>query len=178
MENKPTTRASYLIQLPGAFKIYKQENELYCVPACIKSVLQYVNGASPSQSFIAGQVSTDIIGGTVPLEIAEFLNKNISGFYYMRTGSPRQTTLCNNAYTTIVTSKKPCLLSIVNVYGVNWYYRTGGHRVVSTEIQSDKLYMQLEDPLGGYPGNDNKTIPAKYTKPSAIVHDYCNDIIW
>ena len=49
LANQPQPRAT-MINIGGAYIVYQQEQSNYCVPACIKSTLQFINGDSPSQS--------------------------------------------------------------------------------------------------------------------------------
>lgn len=174
MKNQPSTRSGYKISIPGSFTIYQQEDERYCIPACIKSVLMYIKGSSPSQDTIAADLDISIIEGIVVTKIAGYLNDRISGFYYTRTASPQHSTMCNDLYLTVVESKKPCLLSVVDPTGQNWRYRTAGHRVVVNAIQSDKSKIYIADPLGG----TNPGWPYYYEMPPYSVSAVCQDIIW
>lgn len=73
--SKPTARAAYKISIPGKFIMYQQSKSYYCVPACVKSVLQYINGKSDSQDKIANDLGTIRIG-TDGRKIAPYLNKS------------------------------------------------------------------------------------------------------
>lgn len=166
------TRAVTKISIPGTFTMYQQTTGYYCAPACIKSVLQYINGSSESQNTIANGLNTTS-SGTDPTKIAPYLNKKQS-FYYVRVASPSKTTMCDNLYATITGPKKPCLMSIVNTNGSNWHYRTTGHRLVVNAIYSDKSYIQFADPLGGTQSGWSYY----YLKSSTIASSVCRDIIW
>lgn len=41
-------RAVSCLTIPGTFTMYQQQKSYYCIPACIQSILMYINGTSPS----------------------------------------------------------------------------------------------------------------------------------
>ncbi|MBR6835402.1 MAG: C39 family peptidase, partial [Oscillospiraceae bacterium] len=74
--------------------ICHQENDYYCVPACVRSMLMYINGSSPSQSSIASSLGTTSSDGTNPTTIAPYLNSKQNNCYYVYYASPTQSYLC------------------------------------------------------------------------------------
>ena len=171
--SKPTARAAYKISIPGKFIMYQQSKSYYCVPACVKSVLQYINGKSDSQDKIANDLGTIRIG-TDGRKIAPYLNKKQTSFYYARLEEPSKTLMGSCLYATIAKKHKPCLLAIVNEDGKDWHYSTPGHRLVVNAIYSDKSKIQLADPLG----NTHTGWPYFYLKRLSEVNNICQDIIW
>lgn len=172
LNSQINTKAATKISIPGTFTMYQQINNYYCAPASVKSVLQYINGSSASQSTIANGLGTTS-SGTNPTKIAPYLNQKQS-FYYARFANPTQTEMCDKLYATITGPKKPCLMSIVNTSGSNWHYSTGGHRLVINAIYSDKSRIQFADPLGG----TQSGWPYFYLKTKAVASSVCRDIIW
>jgi len=172
LNSQITTKAVTKISIPGTFTMYQQINNYYCAPASVKSVLQYINGSSASQSTIANGLGTTS-DGTSPTKIAPYLNQKQS-FYYARFANPSQTDMCDKLYATITGPKKPCLMSIVNISGSNWHYSTGGHRLVINAIYSDKSKIQFADPLGG----KQSGWPYYYLKTKSVASSVCRDIIW
>lgn len=171
--SKPTARAAYKISIPGTFTIYQQSKSYYCVPACVKSVLQYINGKSDSQDKIASDLGTIRIG-TDGRKIAPYLNKKQKSFYYARLEEPSKTLMESCLYATIARNKKPCLMAIITESNDDWYYTTRGHRLVVNAIYSDKSRIQFADPMGKL----NSNWPYFYVKSSTLVKKVCNDIIW
>ena len=172
LNSQINTKAATKISIPGTFTMYQQINNYYCAPASVKSVLQYINGSSASQSTIASGLGTTS-SGTNPTKIAPYLNQKQS-FYYARFANPTQTEMCDKLYATITGPKKPCLMSIVNPSGSNWHYATGGHRLVINAIYSDKSRIQFADPLGG----TQSGWAYFYLKTKAVASSVCRDIIW
>lgn len=168
---QPMTRAATKISIPGTFTIYQQEETMYCAPACVKSMIQYLNGSSPSQSVIAGEMGTSFLTGTPVINIAPYL-KEMVGYYYSRQASPTQSLMCSRLYTTIVNNEKPCLMAINNPTGNNWHYPTDGHALVVNAIYSDRSKVQFADPAGG---NYNRYF---YEKTAGVAHSVCTDVIW
>lgn len=171
--SKQTSRAPYKISIPGTFTIYQQSKSYYCVPASVKSVLQYINGKSDSQDKIASDLGTIKIG-TDGRKIAPYLNKKQKSIYYARLEKPSKTLMGSCLYATITRNKKPCLMAIITTSNDDWYYTTQGHRLVVNAIYSDKSKIQFADPMGKLKSN----WPYFYVKNSTLVNKVCNDIIW
>ncbi len=47
------TRTGSRLTIPGTFTMYQQQKDYYCIPACVQSILTYINGTSPTQADIA-----------------------------------------------------------------------------------------------------------------------------
>lgn len=171
LANTPTTKAATKISIPGTFTMYKQENDTYCVPACIKSVLKYITGVVYTQSKIAEDVETSIMG-TYNSKIAPYLNKMQAKHFYSRSTKPSEPNMALFIYTTIAQNSLPALMCIST--GSDWYYVTSGHCVVVNAIYSDRSRIQFADPLGGYLAN----VPVYYIKDSDDIHNVCVDLIW
>lgn len=174
LSSQTDTKASTAtkISIPGTFTMYQQAENNYCVPACVKSVLQYANRSSASQASIASDLGTTS-GGTTATQIAPYLNQKQS-FYYARISNPSQSTMCDKLYATITGPKKPCLMGIINTSGSNWHYATNGHFLVVNAIYSDKSQIQFADPLGGTHTN----WPYFYLKTANVSSSVCKEIIW
>lgn len=171
LARQPQPRAT-MINIGGSYTVYQQEQWNYCVPACIKSTLQFINGYSPSQSQIASDL--DILPiGVVTTKIAPYLNSKISGFTYVQAMSPTKTNMVNWIYST-VSNKKPPSMSIVNLTGQNWHYSTEGHRLNIVSIYTDKSIIEFADPLG----QTQNGWPYYYTKTADVAHSVCRDVIW
>lgn len=168
---QPMTRAATKISIPGTFTMYAQTHDMYCAPACVKSIIQYLNGSSPTQDDIARGMETTLDRGTLVVNIVPYLNSKVS-YNYKLVSTPSQTTMCNRLYTTIVTNKKPGMMAIYNPKGTNWHYPTDGHALVVNAIYSDKSKVQFADPLG------NKYDKYYYIKTAAIAHAVCAHLIW
>lgn len=168
-----TKSSPYKIDIPGTFTIYYQSTSYYCVPASVKSVLQYINGSSSSQSTIARALDTTT-SGTSMSKVPEYLNKKQDDCIYLLKNYPSQSSMCAAIYSTITNDKDPCIMGITDKTGNYWgYYATDGHALVVNAIYSDKSKIQFADPLGA---EDN--IPSFYTKYASNVSHVCNSIIY
>ncbi len=168
LANRPQPRIRYKISIPGSFTMYQQEKDMYCVPACAKSMVQYLKGSSDSQDTIAKAMGTTT-NGTARSKIAPYLNSQQSKEYYVYVSEPTPTAIRDNLYHIIVTKKAPASISIAGTTTSDWYYTTGGHHLVVNAIYSDKSIIQVADPLGGKVGNT----PYYYEKSAATVTKYC-----
>lgn len=119
LNSQITTKAVTKISIPGTFTMYQQINNYYCAPASVKSVLQYINGSSDSQSTIANGLGTTS-DGTSPTKIAPYLNQKQS-FYYARFANPSQTDMCDNCMLQLLDLRNLVLcplLILVEVTGI------------------------------------------------------------
>ena len=164
---QPMTRAATKISIPGTFTIYQQEETMYCAPACVKSMIQYLNGSSPSQSVIAGEMGTSFLTGTPVINIAPYLNEMVDEVY-IRSANPSLAAFKASVYATIVDYKDPAMMAMVNHNSSYWHYNTDGHAVVINAIYSDRNTVQIADPAGS---KYNKSF---YTKSSSIANTVCN----
>lgn len=165
--------ASTKIDIPGTFTMYHQSESNYCVPACVKSVLHYLNGSSSSQFTIALALGT-ISSGTDITKVPKYLNKKQDTCIYLFKSSPSKATLCSFIYSTIAYDHAPCIMGIIDTSGNTWgYYSTNGHALVVNAIYSDKNRIQFADPAGGSDG-----IPVYYSKTAYIAHKACAEIIY
>ncbi|MDP4119601.1 MAG: C39 family peptidase [Bacillota bacterium] len=165
--------AAYKISIPGTFTMYQQENNYYCAPASVESVLEYDTGCYYTQSDIASDLGTTS-SGTDATKIAPYLNTKQDDNTYIRTATPNQSTMCNDLAFTIAGWGYPCLMSICNPTGANWHYGTNGHRLVINAVYSDDSKIQFADPLGGWEAD----WPCFYEKTAAIANSVCRDVIW
>lgn len=170
--NQNETRAATKLSIPGTFTMYQQENNYYCVPACIKSVLKYLTGTTYSQSSIASAIGTTSTG-TSAVNIVPYLNEK-QDFYFARTTNFDQNTLCTYLYYTVGNVGVPGMLFFVNPSGTNWHYATYGHCLVVNAVYSDHSKLQFADPLGGWESD----WPYFYEKSSSIVTPICTEFIW
>jgi len=173
LAKQPLPRTSYKISIPGNFSIYPQETNVYCVPACVKSMLQYINGSSPSQSKIAKDLGTVDGVGTSATEIAPYLNEKQDKVYYIYKPSPSQESMCDHLYYTISEDQAPASMGIVDSSGSTWLYSTPGHSLVVNAIYSDKSIIQFADPGGGIPG-----VPYFYEMSAYDASQVCSRIVF
>ncbi|GHV14171.1 hypothetical protein FACS1894219_09930 [Clostridia bacterium] len=174
LQNAPTPRIATKISIPGTFSMYQQSTDYYCVPACVKSIVQYINGSSDSQSTIASALGTTSSSGTDPTTIAPYLNEQQSSCYYVYVQSPSQTTMCNALYYTINTEQVPASMGISGTTTSNWYYATSGHSLVVNAIYSDKSKIQFADPLGATQAG----WPVYYEKSASVASSVCTRVVY
>jgi len=167
------TATATKISIPGTFTMYQQTQSNYCVPATLKSMVQYITGSSDSQTTIATAVGTGP-GGTDPTKLAPYLNSKQSQVYYIYSASPSQTTMVNDLYYDIVTMESPGSIGIVNTTGANWHYSTDGHSLVVNAIYDDKSKIQIADPLGGTQAG----WAYYYEKTAAVANSVCTRVVW
>ncbi len=170
--NQRMTRAATKISIPGNFTIYGQENNYYCAPACVKSIIQYKKNSSPSQSTLANEMGTNPYFGTPMENISPCLRSHTS-YLYVLNMNPSQTQMLNYLYSTIAENKMPCIMGISNSEGILWHYSTAGHALVVNAIYSDKSRVQFADPLGGQYGGK-----WYYEKSAEAAKLVCMGVIW
>lgn len=161
-------QAAYKISIPGTFTMYQQETDIYCVPACIKSVLMYTAKKSPSQATIHNYTQLNFT------RIPAYVNARENKCRYVLVTSPSLTDLKNKIYYDINTEKCPSFLRIYNRTGANWYYATTGHCILSNAIYSDKSKIQIADPLGKRVSG----CPYFYLKSASVVGSYTTHLCW
>lgn len=163
-----TTRSSTKHGLSRTFTMYQQETDYYCVPACIKSMLTYVTGSSPSQSTIHDY--TQLRFSVIP----SYVNERQNATKYLLAESPTQSDLTRRIKSDITTWDVPTFIRIENHYGTNWYYGTDGHCILSNGIYDDLSDILIADPLG----NRVTGCPYFYEKDASTVARYTTDMCW
>lgn len=161
------------ISIPGNFSICHQENDYYCVPACVRSMLMYINGSSPSQSSIASSLGTTS-DGTNPTTIAPYLNSRQNNCYYVYYASPTQSYLCDFLYFTIAYEKCPASIGISGATASNWCYEASSHSLVVDAIYDDYSYIQVSDPLAFAVSG----CPDSYLRPASSVASLCTRVVY
>ena len=131
------------LSIPGTFTMYQQETDTYCGSACVKSLLMYVNGSSPTQSSINSSINNSFTA------IPNYVNSRQSNCQYLLVTSPTQANLQTCVYMDITNDEVPTFLRLNGTSSPSWYYATNGHCVLSNAIYSDKSIIQIADPLGG-----------------------------
>ena len=173
VENQPATRAASKISIPGSFTIYKQEKCNYCVPACLKSVIQYLNGSSPSQSSIASALYLKPEDkGVKAYRIKPYLDSKVD-YTYVWTMDPSTTQIRDHLYYAVVSQDVPGLMTVCDMGEGVWKYQTEGHCVVVNAVYSDKSRIQVADPLGGSNGR-----PTFFEIKTDVLESICMDIFW
>lgn len=148
LKNSPVQSRISKFTLPG-FTIEQQENDIYCVPACVKSSLTYITGKADSQSSIAKDMGTSSsIGGTSDTKIAPYMNQKQSRYTYLRSDNPSASSIGLLTYTAIATNDVPAFMCI-EADTTNWLYPTQGHCLNVRAVYTDKSKVELADPLGG-----------------------------
>lgn len=161
------------LTIPGTFTLYHQNTSYYCAPACVQSVLKYINGSAPTQSSIANGLGTTS-SGTNMSNIAGYLNNKQDDCWYVLSSRPNQTTMCNAINYTITREKDPCIMGIVDQYGSYWHYATYGHAIIANGIMSDKSEIQISDP----DWDKDKGYEPFYMKKSSTASKVCVGVIY
>lgn len=175
LEKSNNRKSGSLISLSGSFTLFIQENDAYCVPATIKSILGYINGTSPSQSDIADAIGTSLIIGTSPTTIAPYLNENQNRNYYVYQPNYDMgiNTMCSRIYSAISYSHVPASIGI-DTTSTSWFYHISGHSTAVIGIYDDYSKIKLADPAGGLiPG-----CPSFYIKDASTVYNCCTRLVW
>ena len=163
------------LTIPGTFTLYQQTKWYYCAPACVKSVINYINGSAASQDSIAKSLGTsESAGGTSMSKIAGYLNDKQSDCWYVLSSNPSQTTMCNAINYTITKEKDPCIMGIVDKTGRYWHYRTSGHALVVNGIMNDKSEIQFSDPAY----DKSRGLDPFYMKSSSTTSNVCIGVIY
>lgn len=174
LKNAPEPRVVTKISLPGTFTIYQQENDWYCVPACVKSALKYITGATYEQSKIAEDMGTIMAVGTESSKIAPYMDAMQNEYWYVRKDKPTKSSIELYTYNAVVTNKVPAFMCIINPLGEKWHYGTKGHCLIINAIYSDKSKVQFADPLGG----TQQGWPYYYIKDTSFLSTVCENLVW
>lgn len=156
------------ISIPGNFTMYQQEIDTYCIPACIKSLLVYVNGSSPSQFAINASIKTSFSA------IPKYVNARQDRCQYLLVNNPSAATLATSVYMDVTKYKVPAFLRLSGTTKDNWFYETPGHCVLANAIYSDKSKLQVADPLGGRVSG----CPYFYEKKLSGIYKYITNLCY
>lgn len=156
------------LSIPGTFTMYQQETDTYCIPACVKSLLMYVNGSSPTQSSINSSINQSFTS------IPNYVNSRQSNCQYLLVTSPTQSNLKTCVYMDITNDEVPTFLRLSGTSSSSWYYTTSGHCVLSNAIYSDKSVIQIADPLGDRVSG----CPYFYEKNTSTVASYTTHVCY
>ena len=149
LKNSPVQTRLSKFTLPG-FTIYRQENDIYCVPACVRSALKYITENVYSQCTVASAMGTSSsIGGTRDTAIAPYMNQKQSRYTYLRVDNPSANSIGLLSYTAIATNDVPAFMCIEADNYSDWLYPTQGHCLNVRAVYTDKSKVELADPLGG-----------------------------
>lgn len=156
-----------LIGVPGTFTMYQQETNTYCANACMKSVLMYTIGSSPTQAQIDTELKNKFSN------IPSYANARQSQCHYVHHANPTQAELTSRIKADIVNIKVPAFLRIETTDD-DWYYSTSGHCILSNGIYDDVSKILIADPLGDRaPG-----CPYFYEKQAYEVSERATAICW
>ncbi len=164
----PRSTTIYTIPNPNTFHMYQQETDVFCIPACIQSVLMYINGTSP------WQVGIHIITKMNFAKIPAFINDYQSKCHYLLVTSPNAAKLVASIYVSVDVYEVPSFLRIEASNEDNLYYTTGGHCILAYGIYGDNSKILLADPLGGLVSG----CPEKYDKSSTIMAKVTTDLCY
>lgn len=168
LANRPYAVASNTYHdIPGSFTMYQQETEWLCVPACIKSVLMYVNGNSPTQAAIDWVIRENFSN------IPSYINEQQNRCFYLYLKNPTSDELTSHIYSDVSRYKVPTFLRIVT-RKPEWHYDTNGHCVLSNGISDDFLHIRIADPNGGL----EPDLPYFYIGETSTVKNFTTTMCW
>ncbi len=161
------TRSTTKYGLSGIFTMFQQKNDLLCVAACVQSMLTYVTGSSPEQDEINKVIDTQL--ATIP----KYVNDKISVTDYVWSTDPDPSDITRRIKRDITDWNIPTFLGIIDPYGVNWFYATIGHCVLSNGIYDDETMILIADPLGGRIDNCAFFYEAETDKVAQVTVEMC-----
>lgn len=167
-EKENNTKSATKISIPGTFTMYQQETEYYCAPACVKSVLMYINNSSPSQSSIDSFIEQSFV------RIPAYMYMNQDECTYILDSSPTQSHITASVYLDVTVEEVPTFIRLQNTTTGSWYGAFAGHCVLANAIYSDYSAIQIADPYGGRVSG----YPYFYEKPSWLVSYYTTHIAY
>ncbi len=135
----------------GTFHLYAQVNNYYCAPACVQSVLRYINGSAPSQYVIANGCNTTTSGTTTP-NMINYLNTQQTANVYEGFYDKDQTKIARYLYFDIHNRGIPSIISYACTVDQGWQYNSDGHVSCVISARDDRGAFTLADPLIGYLG--------------------------
>lgn len=173
-----TARSTYT-SIPGTFTIFQQQNDWFCVPASVRSVLYYINGSAPSQSSIASSIGTVDYVGTNALNATSYLNQQQSANWYASRSSVTQSIMYSSLRVSIITAKVPALIGATSPSSGGFLpYSTSGHCVVANAKKNDNTYVQCADPLGGRSNGSGGTYSYQIYCPISKAPSYVTALIY
>lgn len=161
----------YEMALPGTFTLYSQDFSFFCVPASVKTALQYINGESPSQIRIYLSTSTAVANIEAYMELKQ--DKNL---YELKINPDER--YMTNCFRYDIVHEVPSFIGIKVDDASDWgdYYTTqaNGHCLLVNALLSDYSEIQLADPAS----KSNNTIPPFYWMSANYVANACEKIVW
>lgn len=103
---------------------FRQENSYYCGPATVKTVVDYINGRSESQSYYARRLGTDD-KGTYIIDIARVLQEETPYEFSAKRSSSFSDWIRDVQFS--LSRNVPLVIDIVARPSDNFKYTTGGH---------------------------------------------------
>lgn len=165
------------------YEINPQERKYYCVPACIQSMLKYINEKEVSQDTIASGCNTVLDGGTKLSNALSYLNSHQSGteyaVKYQGKSSAKHTaeTIARNLYYDIVLYDVPALLAVDadEIYG--WQYNTDAHAVCVYGAESSRENFAVADPCANS-GFESKALETYTNQSIESIYSGCTNKTW
>lgn len=139
------------------FPYYYQEGTYWCVPACVRMTLKYINGSAPTQTIIAGDMNVDNNSGVTLTVAKEYLNENQSSASYVQTWPDTVSEMKNDFYDIMYYEDAPAIICTIfstadgYPYNMNYY-----HALCVTGQTENGASFRLHDPIL------NASIPESY----------------
>lgn len=155
------------------FTLYSQINNHYCAPACVQSVLKYINGSAPSQITIASGCNTTSNGTTMP-NMINYLNTKQTANVYEGFYVHDQTRLARYLYFDIHNRGIPSIISFACSTDQGWLYDSNGHVSCVVSARDDRGAFVIADPLVGYLGYEE----IAYIKTIGELYEVFTGLCW
>lgn len=151
------------------FKMYAQETNTYCVPACVKSALKYIKNKSYKQSSIHRSTRKKLTN------VPKYINKKQDKTVYIYKNRYENTKVTQNYVKQCIKSdisidKVPTFFAIRVPYSGDWPYPTTGHCVLVYGYTKGFKNVKIGEPL--------KNIPKKYQKSLKLLYRYSDAIVF
>lgn len=127
---------------------FEQETGYYCGPATTKQTIEYINGASQSQSTIASAIGTTKDGSNLT-DMKNYINREQGRHAYIIVTSPSED-LIQNIVEYSVRNGAPTVARLKIAKGGNWAYTTSGHYMNLTGFKNYGANIRVTDPYIGW----------------------------
>lgn len=135
------------ITLSG-FTYYYQQSSYWCVPACIKMTLKYVNGSAPTQSAIATALGVDNSSGVPLSEAVPYLNNNQTNANYTQIWPNSVSTMKSDFYSILNDEDAPAIICTIFTTDEGYPYNmTYYHALCVTGQTANGASFRLHDPI-------------------------------
>lgn len=135
------------ITLSG-FTYYYQQRNYWCVPACIKMALKYINGSADTQATIADAIGVNDSSGVPLSEAVPYLNNKQSNATYTQIWTSSVSVMKDDFYAILADEDAPAIICTIFTTAEGYPYNmTYHHALCVTGQTANGATFRLHDPI-------------------------------